>query len=189
MQNAISIKPLVDIKDVNDKIVLDIRYATVNNFTKKIIYKTDVCYIHEDVAISLNRVQKYLENELKLSLKIFDGYRPLWAQQILFDVLPDERYVGNPKKITRHTRGTAVDVTLINLVDQTELEMPTEFDSFSEKAHLIFEDLPTNIKKNRALLQDVMINVGAFESHPREWWHFDLKGWQKYEILKIDLLK
>ena len=186
MQNAISLKPLVDIKDANDKIVLEIRYATVNNFTKKNIYKTDVCYIHEDVAISLNKVQKHLEKQ-NLGLKIFDGYRPIWAQQILFDVLPDERYVGNPKKITRHTRGTAVDVTLINLVDKTELAMPTGFDSFEKKAHLDFEDLSDEIKKNRKLLQDVMINIGGFEPLPNEWWHFDFKNWQNYPVLKIEL--
>lgn len=184
MKNAIS--PLVDIKDVNDKIVLDIRYATDNNFTKKIIYKTDICYIHEDVAISLDRVLKYLEKQ-NLCLKIFDGYRPIWAQQILFDVLPDERYIGNPKKITRHTRGTSVDVILINLLDKTELEMPTEFDSFEKKAHLDFEDLSDEVKKNRKLLQDVMINIGGFETLPTEWWHFDFKNWQNYPVLDIEL--
>ncbi|NGX48849.1 MAG: D-alanyl-D-alanine dipeptidase [Candidatus Anoxychlamydiales bacterium] len=187
-QNEITTKldPLVNINDVNPNILLDIRYATDDNFTKKVIYKTDICLVHKDTAIVLDKVQKHLE-KLDLSLKIFDGYRPLWAQQILFDTLPDERYVGNPKKITRHTRGTAVDVTIINQVDKSELEMPTAFDSFSEKAHLVFEDLSDNIKKNRKLLQDVMMDIGGFEPLPTEWWHFDLQGWEKYPVLDIEL--
>lgn len=188
LQDEITTKldPLVKINEVNPNILLDIRYATENNFTKKVIYKTDICLVHKDTATSLDKVQKYLE-KLGFSLKIFDGYRPLWAQQILFDTMPDERYVGNPKKITRHTRGTAADVTIINLVDKKELEMPTGFDSFSEKAHLVFEDLSDNIKKNRKLLQDVMIDIGGFEPLPTEWWHFDLKGWQKYPVLDVTL--
>ena len=184
-KEMVSIEPLVDIFEVNKNIAIDIRYATTNNFTKKIIYKSDNCYVHKDVAEALDKIQKHLEKQ-GLGLKIFDGYRPLWAQEILFDVFPDERYVGNPKKTTKHTRGIAIDLTLINLKDLSELEMPTEFDSFSERAHLVFEDLPENIKKNRKLLQDVMIKIGGFEPLANEWWHFDLKGWESYPYLKID---
>lgn len=184
-KELISIEPLVDIAKISKNIRIDIRYATSNNFTKKIIYKSDICYLHKDVVNAVINVQKYLEKQ-GLGLKIFDGYRPLWAQQILFDTLPDERYVGNPKKITRHTRGTAVDVTLINLFDNKELEMPTGFDSFSEKAHLVYEDLEDFIKKNRKTLQDAMIKIGGFEPLPNEWWHFDLKGWQDYPYLNIE---
>jgi len=180
-----SIDPLADILDINKNIILDIRYATINNFTKKIIYKSRACYLHKDAALAVDKVQKYLAKQ-GLSLKIFDGYRPIWAQQILFDTYPDERYVGNPKKITRHTRGTAVDVTIVNLSNNKELEMPTEFDSFLKKAHLVCEDLPEDVKKNRKLLQDVMINIGGFETLPTEWWHFDLKGWQNYPYIYIE---
>lgn len=184
-KEKISIEPLVDISDINKNIILDIRYATLNNFTKKIIYKSKKCYLHKDTAIAVDKVQKHLEKQ-GLSLKIFDGYRPLWAQQILFDTYSDERYVGNPKKITRHTRGTAVDVTIVRLSESFELEMPTEFDSFSKKAHLVYEDLSETIKKNREKLQDVMMNIGGFELLPREWWHFDLLGWQDYPYINIE---
>ena len=188
-QNEISktLDPLVNISDINKNIVVEIRYATSNNFTKKIIYKSDICYIHKDVACALDKVQRHLE-EIDLSLKIFDGYRPLWAQQVLWDNFPDEKYVAHPKKGGKHTRGTSVDVTLINLLDKKELAMPTEFDSFSQKAHLVFEDLPKNIKENRKLLQDVMINIGKFEPLANEWWHFDFKNWQNYPVLDIKLL-
>lgn len=178
-------EPLVYAQDIDETIVLDIRYATKNNFTKKVIYKSNDCFVHKDLVDPLKKVVKELK-KYDLSIKIFDGFRPLWAQQILFDTFPDERYVANPNKITRHARGTAVDLTLINIKDQVELEMPTEFDSFSEKAHLVFEDLPKNVKENRKLLQEVMINSG-FEPLAREWWHFDLKGWDKYPVLNIDL--
>lgn len=182
-KELISIEPLVDIAQINKNIIIDLRYATTNNFTKKIIYKSDICYIHKDAAISLDKIQKHLEKQ-GLSLKIFDGYRPLWAQQFLFDTFPDERYVANPKNITRntHNRGIAIDVTIVCLSDNSELEMPTGFDDFSIKAHPIFEDLSDNIKKNRKLLQDAMIQIGGFEPITTEWWHFDLKGWLKIPI-------
>lgn len=104
----------VDMSTVNDTIVLEIRYATTNNFTGRVIYESAQCYVHQDVAHALDRVQKNLENH-GLGLKIWDGYRPLSAQQILFDCFPDERYVSPPSKGGRltHTRGTAIDVTLI----------------------------------------------------------------------------
>ena len=94
----------------------------------------------------------------------------------MWDVIQDERYVSNPAKNKgRHTRGTAVDLTLVD--DKgNELEMPTEFDDFTERAHSNYPNVSETVFKNRALLQEVM-KKHHFQTLPTEWWHFDFEGW------------
>lgn len=181
---------LVDINKIDSTIVTDIKYATKGNFTGQIIYLSSICYVHKDAARTLSNVQKELSS-MKLRLKIWDGYRSPAAQQKLWDLCaaryPDEKereqYVGNPKKGGRHTRGTAVDVTLVD-EKGNELEMPTSFDDFSTKAWTTDTTCSAEAQKNRKLLHDIMIKHG-FESIKSEWWHFDLKGWQRYPPLDI----
>jgi len=103
---------LVDIKEVNPRIVVDIKYASEDNFTKKRLYDSNTCFLRRSVALKLNTVQKELEG-MNLGLKVWDCYRPLAVQRILWAVLPDERYVANPKTGSRHNRASAVDVTLL----------------------------------------------------------------------------
>jgi zinc D-Ala-D-Ala dipeptidase len=175
---------LIDIQKVIPNIKLDIRYATTNNFTKKAIYPIAKCFLQKPAALALKKV----ENELKsigLGLKVFDGYRPLSIQHIFWEIMPDERYVANPKNGSRHNRGCAVDVTLIR-PDGSDLMMPTEFDDFTEKAHSNYIDLPKEIIQNRTLLRRIMERHG-FTALPTEWWHFDFKGWEKYPLLDIPL--
>lgn len=177
---------LVDITEVNPYIKLDIRYATHDNFLGFPVYPFAACYLQEEAAEALNQAQLEAEN-LNLSLKVFDGYRPLSVQQMMWDLIQDERYVSNPAKNKgRHTRGTAVDLTLI-YSNGTELEMPTGFDDFTERAHSDFMDLPENVIANRNLLQTIMEKQG-FKQLPFEWWHFDYTGWnndEKYPPLDI----
>lgn len=183
---------LVDITKIDPTIILDLKYATKNNFTGQIIYSSTICLIHQDAAKALRNVQKELRS-MKLGLKIWDGYRSPAAQQKLWDMCalqyPDEKdrenYVGNPKKGGRHTRGTAVDVTLVD-AQGNELIMPTGFDDFSTKAWTDDATCGAEAQKNRKLLHDIMHKHG-FEDIKTEWWHFDLKGWQNYPPLKIDM--
>lgn len=179
---------LVDINKIDSTIVTDIKYATKGNFTGQIIYLSSTCYVHKDTARALSNVQKELSS-MKLRLKIWDGYRSPAAQQKLWDLCaaryPDEKereqYVGNPKKGGRHTRGTAVDVTLVD-EKGNELEMPTAFDDFSPKAWITDTACSAKAQKNRTLLREIMSKHG-FEGIKTEWWHFDLKGWQNYPII------
>lgn len=175
-QNSI----LVNIKDVNPNIRLDIRYATANNFSKQQVYKKAVCFVHPLVAEKLNAVQKELES-MELGLLIWDGYRSLAVQEIFWNLVPDERYVMPPSKGSRHNRGVAVDCTLVKK-DGTLLPMPTDFDDFSDKAHADYLDLPQEVINNRKLLQTIMCKQG-FKIMKWEWWHFDLEGWEKYPLL------
>lgn len=175
---------LVDLKTVIPTLIFDIRYATENNFVGKQIYFSDFCYCVDLVADALVQIQKELE-QYGLGLKIWDAYRPMSAQWKFWSLMPDERYVSDPRKGGRHTRGTAVDVTIIDLKTKIELEMPTEFDDFTSRAWSDCDDVSEIAKENRALLRSVMEKYG-FEQLPTEWWHFDFKGWQKFPVLDVE---
>ncbi len=165
-------------------IVIDLRYATPNNLVGYPIYHAAICYVHSDVVIRLQAVQAELAS-VGLGLKMLDAYRSPSAQQILWDIFQDERYVTNPKMGGRHTRGTAVDVTLID-AKGNELEMPSAYDEFTERSHLSYQEGSQEALSHRAILQNVMTKHG-FESFATEWWHFDLSGWQSYPVLDLEI--
>jgi len=173
---------LVDIESVNPHIRLDIRYATANNFTHQVLYPKAKCYLRKPVAERLSKVQAQLER-LNRALKVFDCYRPLSVQKRMWALVPDERYVADPAKGSRHNRGAAVDVTLLSS-DGKDLDMPTPYDDFGEKAHRDYMNLPAPVIANRSLLELVMRQAG-FEPLPTEWWHFDAVGWESYPILDV----
>jgi D-alanyl-D-alanine dipeptidase len=175
---------LIDIQTVNPKITIDLKYATAENFTGQVIYDFQKCLLLKDVAEALGFVQQELE-ESGLGLKIWDGYRPMAAQWKFWELIHDERYVSDPRKGGRHTRGTAVDVTLI---DQTgrELPMPTPFDDFTEKAGADYMGVSDEAIQNRALLRKIMEKHG-FAALQTEWWHFDFLGWQQCPPIDFDM--
>ncbi len=173
---------LVDIRTVNPKIVLDIKYATEDNFVGCSIYSQAKAFLRSEVAAKLDKVQRTLELE-GLGLKIWDAYRPHSVQRTLWSIVPDERYVADPEKGSSHNRGAAVDVTLVNSTGE-ELEMPTKFDDFSVKAHRSFVDMSSEALKNREILASVMIAHG-FTPLETEWWHFNDEACATYPLLDI----
>ncbi len=175
---------LVEVRSINPNIQLDIRYATDSNFTHQRLYPVAKCYLRKEAAESLSAVQKELE-KMGLGLKVFDGYRPLSIQKKMWKIFPDDRYVANPATGSRHNRGAAVDVTLVDSLGH-ELEMPTGFDDFTDRAHRDYNNLPKNEIQNRKFLQEVMERHG-FVGLSTEWWHFDLKDWKKYPIVDIPI--
>ena len=175
---------LIDITGINKNIILDIKYATKDNFLKEAVYPQARCYLVEEVALKIDSIQSELECQ-GLGLKIFDGYRPFSVTKKMWEILPDDRYVANPKNGSRHNRGAAVDLTLVDSAG-TELEMPTKFDDFTEKAAHAYEDLPEQVIKNRRRLKDIMEKYG-FSAIKSEWWHYDLRNYQKYPILDISI--
>ena len=168
---------LVNIQSYIPDIIVDLKYATKDNFTGVVVYDFQTCQVLNEVALRLQEVQKALY-PIGLKLKIWDGFRPMSAQWKFWELVPDERYVSDPRKGGRHTRGTAVDVTLTTL-DGIELPMPTAFDDFSEKAHRNYLGCTEAELKNRELLQTIMEKHG-FIGLPTEWWHFDLLDWESY---------
>jgi len=174
---------LVDVQKMIPGVVLDIRYATTNNFTGQQLYPFAGCYLRRAAAEKLAAVQAELQ-PLGYGLKIYDGYRPLSVQRKMWEVFPQPGYVADPKKGSRHNRGAAVDVTLIRLADLSELPMPTPYDDFTERAHRKFTDLPAEVIQNRELLERTLTKHG-FVGLATEWWHFDDRDWRNYPLLDI----
>jgi len=174
---------LVEIIDIVPSINLDIRYATANNFTGEIVYNSPKAFARQPVAEALAIVQKVL-NKHGLGLVIFDAYRPYSATVKFYEIYKDTTFVASPWKGSRHNRGAAVDVSLINLETGEELQMPTPFDDFTEVAHPEYNNLPDNVLKNREILINVMQNHG-FRVYSSEWWHFDFIGWEAYDLMDI----
>lgn len=162
----------------------DFKYATYQNFTHRILYTDPHAYVRLPVAIALEKIQEELSVK-GLGLKVFDAYRPYSVTKEMWKVVPDERYAANPAKGSGHNRGAAVDVTLVNISSLKELEMPTAFDDFSEKAHHTYMKLPKNILQNRALLKTIMEKYG-FIALSTEWWHYSfLDATTKFELLDL----
>ena len=189
MSNKLKESPSVNLVDISQTlpgILLDIRYATSDNFLGVAVYSKAVCYLHHDAALALDNVRKDVE-KTGLFMKIYDGYRPLSVQKIMWDRIQDEKYVSNPaKQKSPHARGTAVDLTLVDKKGH-ELLMPTPFDDFTELAHSDSQNVPEEAKKNRNILKTLMEKHG-FEQYRYEWWHFDLAGWKnddKYPALDM----
>ena len=183
-QVSMSTIDLVEVKKIIPTVLLDIRYATNNNFTKNVVYASARCFLRKEVVEKLSGVQKELELS-GLGLKIWDAYRPHSVQKKFWELVPDKRYVADPTKGSKHSRGVAVDLTLVNLNDGSELEMPTPFDEFSVKAHSdATERISPIALANRKLLCDVMSHHG-FEQDQNEWWHFNYKTWRSYDLLDI----
>ncbi len=176
--------PLVELIQISPQIRLDIRYATPNNFTGKVVYPSARCFLLRQVAERLHLVQGTLE-KMGLGLKVFDGYRPLSVQKILWKVCPDPRYVADPKEGSCHNRGAAVDLTLVDLRGK-ELPMPTEFDDFTAKASHSYLGGSSETQENRGLLKKVMEAEG-FLAYEGEWWHYAIPDSENFPILDLDI--
>jgi D-alanyl-D-alanine dipeptidase len=169
---------IVDVSKIVPDAVLDLRYATEDNFTGEAVYPKGVCKLHRAVATRLARAAKILRAQ-KRRLVLWDCYRPSSIQEKFWKLVPDERYVANPKKGSRHSRGAAVDVALADK-DGLLLAMPTAFDDFTEKAHR--KNALAGAKGREAKrLEDAMTKAG-FVGMPTEWWHFDAPDASKYAI-------
>jgi len=174
---------LVNLRDVDPTFIIDARYATTDNFVGRRFYPRNELYLERGAAERLKRVQERLQKQ-GLGLKILDAYRPLAVQRKMWEIMPDSRYVANPARGSRHNRGSAVDVTLVDSRGR-ELEMPTPFDDFTERAHRDCTDLPAAVIRNRETLARAMVAEG-FEPLATEWWHFDAPGWRNFAVLDVN---
>jgi D-alanyl-D-alanine dipeptidase len=177
-------KELIDLEKFIPNLILDIRYATTNNFTGEKIYNLAKAYARKPVAEALKKIQADL-NAKGLGIKIFDAYRPYKATVKFYEVYHDTTYVASPYRGSRHNRGCALDLTVVDLKNGKELTMPTEFDSFKKEAWPTSEVKDPAIRANRKLLIDAMEKHG-FKVNASEWWHYDFIGWKAYEVLDID---
>jgi D-alanyl-D-alanine dipeptidase len=181
-------KQMIDIKKILPNVMLDLRYATPNNFMHTKLYPAiNTTYLRLPAATALQQIQSEL-NEMGLGLKIFDGYRPYSVTEKMWEPIKDDRYVADPKKGSGHNRGIAVDLTLINLNTKKELPMGTGFDNFSDTAHQTFISLPKEILFNRNTLKSLMEKHG-FIALETEWWHYFLPNASNFELLDIPFKK
>jgi zinc D-Ala-D-Ala dipeptidase len=178
-----SLNKLVDLEKFIPQIKLDIKYATKDNIVGMPVYKKPKAFLRLPAAYALKKVQADL-NKKGLGLKIYDAYRPYSVTVLFYEKIKDTDYVASPWEGSRHNRGCAVDVTIIDLKTGKELEMPTKFDNFTLKAHPDYKDIPDTVKSNRTLLFNEMKKFG-FTQFPTEWWHFDFSGWSNYFLMDL----
>ncbi len=162
-----------DIATLDPSIILDIRYATADNFTKSKIYDCPRCLLRPEAAKALVKAHKNLQKK-GLGLKMFDCYRPRPYQQRLWDKVPNPDYVTPPAKGSMHSRGAAVDLTIVDKAGK-ELDMGTPYDFFGKEAHTDNLNLPAQVLTNRRLLRETLETVG-FRGIRTEWWHFSFQG-------------
>jgi len=166
-------------------LITDWRYATTNNFTGTVLYQQPDAFLRLPAARALQQVQLEL-NAKGLSLKLFDAYRPYSVTKKMWEKVPDERYAANPAKGSGHNRGAAVDVTIVNLATGKELEMPTGYDDFTEKAHHDYMNLSAEILANKTLLKTIMEKHG-FIALQTEWWHYYWpNAAQRFMLMDLD---
>ncbi len=178
---------LVDILDIAPTVRVDIRYATTRNFTGVAFYPVGRCMLRRDAAERLARAQEALARR-GLGLLVWDCYRPFSAQQRLWKLVHDPRYVarpvaaadGTPVEGSQHHGGAAVVLTLVG-ADGSAVEMPTDHDDFSARAHRDSRAGSPAARANAAILEQVLVAEG-FAPLPTEWWHFDAPGWQRYPL-------
>lgn len=160
----------VAVKDYIPDILVELKYATSDNFTGQSVYGFQGVYLRYGTVKKLMAVQQELR-ELGLRLKIWDGFRPVSAQRTLWDICPDPNYVSHPETGNRsHCRGNTVDITLTDASGYA-LEMPTGFDDFSERADRDYSDCSEEAAYNAELLEEIMEAYG-FTGYGKEWWHF-----------------
>lgn len=176
-------KELVDLEEVSG-IPLDIRYATENNFMGEQLYPVAKAVLRKPAAESLTEVQEELGDQ-GIGLKVFDGYRPYEVTERIWEPYQDPDYVADPAEGSRHNRGCAVDLTLVD-GNGEELLMPTDFDDFSERVGHDYEDLPEEAIRNRDLLREAMESHG-FVALETEWWHYDYQDFERFELLNLSL--
>ncbi len=178
---------LVLVEDYSKEFVIDMKYATCDNFVGKTLYPSPTCVLTKgtlDKLIKANRIVK----QQGYSIKIWDAYRPLSVQKIMWEATPNKNYVANPYRSgSKHNRGAAVDVTLVDKSGR-ELKMPTEFDNFTEKASPNYKGMTAEQRKNLTILSKAMKSSG-FRALSHEWWHFEDVDYNNYKIQDVPLSK
>jgi D-alanyl-D-alanine dipeptidase len=176
---------LVELIKLDPAIKLDIRYATSNNFVGRPVYQEARAFLQRPAAEALLRALHKLKAQ-GYGLLVFDGYRPWAITKLFWDITPADKhnFVANPAKGSKHNRGCAVDLSLYDLKTGQEIEMPSSYDEFSERAYPTYKGGTAEQRRARAFLRRAM-EVEGFRVNEYEWWHFDYKDWPRYPILNI----
>ena len=171
---------MVEITAKDFDVEIALAYATPDNITGKPIYARAACYLHADAAAKM-KAAVALAAPLGLRFKIFDAYRPSEAQWKLWEAFPSEEFVANPRKGSPHSRGVAVDLTLIDGAGK-ELDMGTGFDEMRPISHHARTDIPVVAQQNRFTLMGIMSAAG-WDFYKNEWWHYQLFKSRDYPLI------
>ena len=176
---------LIELIKLDKTIKLDIRYARADNFVGKPVYTEARAFMQRPAADAIIKVHQKLKKK-NLGLVIFDGYRPWSVTKLFWEVVTEDqrKFVANPEKGSKHNRGCAVDLSIYDLKTGELLEMPSDFDNFTEKASPDYKGGMAKQRENRDLLRKLMEAEG-FTVNKNEWWHFDYKDWENYAIYNI----
>ncbi|MSO76947.1 MAG: D-alanyl-D-alanine dipeptidase [Alphaproteobacteria bacterium] len=172
---------LIEISPADHGVEIDLVYATDRNFTGRPIYRRPVCYLNEDAAEGLRRAVAIAE-PLGLRLRVLDAFRPSEAQWLLWNHTPDPNFIADPRRGSPHSRGAAVDLTLLD-GNGRALDMGTGFDDLRPLSHHGTTDLAPEAQRNRLLLLGLMTAAG-WDFYRNEWWHYQLfDARAKYPVL------
>lgn len=176
---------LVELVRIEPSIRLDVRYATERNFVGRPVYRQARVFLQRPAAEAVARAHRGLAAR-GYGLLVFDGYRPWSVTRLFWQVTPPHlrEFVADPRKGSRHNRGCAVDLTLFALATGREVEMPTPYDDFTEKAAQDYAGATAAQAAHRGILREAMVKEGFFV-YPLEWWHFDYADWREYPILDV----
>jgi D-alanyl-D-alanine dipeptidase len=171
---------IVEITAESHGVEIALAYATPQNFTGEPVYRRAVCYLHRDAADALARAVR-LARPLGYGLRVYDALRPSEAQWVLWNHTPDPDFLADPRRGSPHSRGVAVDVTLLGS-DGRPLDMGTGFDAFTPLSHHGTIDLPEAAQRNRLLLLGLMSAAG-WDFYRNEWWHYQLFDARRYPLI------
>ena len=172
--------PLVSITEATHDVLIDLIYASADNFTGQVIYEHPLCFLHPQAEAGLRKAVA-AARELGLRLKVLDAFRPQEAQEALWAVAPLPGYVADPAKGSNHTRGVAIDLTLVG-ANGKDLDMGTPVDTMTAASHHFHAAHGAAVQINRARLLTVMLEAG-FVHYAQEWWHYQLPDAHEFPLI------
>ncbi|MEE8333005.1 MAG: D-alanyl-D-alanine dipeptidase [Alphaproteobacteria bacterium] len=171
---------IVEIAPPDFDIDLSLAYATADNFTGQPVYEQAIVYLHEDAAAALRHAVEAAQ-ALGLKIRLYDALRPSEAQWMLWNHTPDPDFLADPRRGSPHSRGVAVDLTLIG-PDGAPLDMGTGFDAFTPRSHHGDTGITLEAQRNRLLLLGLMTQTG-WDFYRNEWWHYQLFDSRRYPLI------
>lgn len=181
---ALAADPLVDVRTVVPDVVLEIRYATPRNVLGRPVYPAPAAFLRRSAAERLAKAADLLRAQGR-RLAIYDAYRPLSVQKLLWAAKPDRRYVADPAKGSVHNRGGAVDAGLVDLKGRP-VPLPTDFDAFGPRAAHGAPGVPADARREAERLKAAMEKAG-FKPLREEWWHYEAPGAREWPLLDVPL--
>ena len=171
-----------NIQKLDPDIIIDLRYATTNNFTHQVVYDFTTAIVRTGTAQKLARASELVKDQ-GFRLKIWDAYRPVSAQEHLFEVYPDPEFVAKPNPNFSHQKGVTLDLTLTDAQGK-ECPMPTAFDDFTAAAH---RDAPrTPLQNHYYQILDAAMTAAGFIGYENEWWDYRDAAMDQYQPLAAD---